>query len=67
MLEQHGLNIADLKVRTDDAIRADRCPSCERAMSPVIVKHSAVDLCFGCGTMFLDEPEGRRILGERLL
>lgn len=61
MMDAHGLDVAALRARVDDAIREYGCPSCERAMRTVIVNFDVVDLCVGCGAMFLDRVEAARI------
>ena len=36
---------------------APACPSYRRRMSPVRVKGQPVDLCLGCGSLWVDEGE----------
>lgn len=63
MMDAHGLDVAALREQVDDAIREYGCPNCERAMRTVIVNLDVLDLCFGCGTMFLDRLEAARVSG----
>ena len=62
--ERHGLDIEDLRALVTSEIRSYPCPTCLRKMDSVIVNYNALDICFGCGTMFLDRSEGPRILFE---
>jgi hypothetical protein len=39
---------------------APDCPSCTRRMSPVTMKGQAVDLCLGCGSLWVDAGELER-------
>lgn len=43
------------------------CPSCAKAMSPVTLKGTAVDICFPCGVTFLDGGELERFSRGRHL
>lgn len=43
------------------------CPACEKPMSPVTLKGTALDICFPCGTTFLDQGELERFSRGRHL
>ena len=66
LLEGHGINLDDLRQKIDDSIRGDACPSCSSKMNTVMIKHDAVDLCFSCGTVFLNRSEIERVTLGRL-
>ena len=66
LLEGHGINLDDLRQNIDDSIRGDACPNCSSKMHTVMVKHDAIDLCFSCGTLFLNRSEIDRVTLGRL-
>jgi hypothetical protein len=41
------------------------CPGCTGAMRPLRLRSVAVDLCFGCGSLWLDRGELRALSGGR--
>lgn len=41
------------------------CPGCESMMSPMRLRGVTVDLCLGCGGLWLDAGELRRLTSER--
>jgi hypothetical protein len=60
-----GLDVASLKeTRTDERL-PDRCPGCEHRMSRAHVEDVELELCPGCGAMWLDEGELDRLSGGR--
>ena len=42
-----------------------QCPACKSKMSPLVLRGEHVDLCFGCGSLFVDKGELELISGGR--
>lgn len=57
-----GRDPMSLKALASDGAPATLgCPSCATRLRPVIVDEEIVDLCTGCGSLWLDESELRRL------
>jgi Zn-finger nucleic acid-binding protein len=53
----HELKGAIVEGRTDAS-----CAVCKMQMAPVLVEHTIIDLCRGCGAILLDEGELRELM-----
>ncbi len=54
--EDLGLRPRELREKVGGA-RSGACPSCSTNLSPVVVEGRIVDLCTGCGGVWLDAGE----------
>jgi hypothetical protein len=41
------------------------CPSCRTKMSPLVLRGASVDVCFGCGSLWVDKGELESLSGGR--
>lgn len=58
LVDEMGLAPGELKEAAARGSTAPLvCPSCSTRMSPVLLGELIVDLCTGCGSLWLDEQE----------
>jgi Zn-finger nucleic acid-binding protein len=62
--EELGMGPGDLKAGLSDA-RGLTCPSCTSKMGPLLLGDKILDLCPGCGSMWLDKGELQSVSGGR--
>ncbi len=64
--EERGMTPGELRAKVGDAT-GERlcCPGCQTRMSPVVIDAHIVDLCTGCGSMWLDATELEDLSGGR--
>jgi hypothetical protein len=62
--EELGMGPGELKAGLSDA-RGLTCPSCQSKMGPLLVDDKILDLCPGCGSMWLDKGELSSVSGGR--
>jgi hypothetical protein len=65
LVDELGLSIADLQVHAGvPGRRAITCPCCGAKMSLMTLKGAPTDLCRGCGALWLDAGELKRVSGR---
>lgn len=62
--EELGMGPGELKAGLSDA-RGLTCPGCQTKMGPLLVDDKILDLCPGCGSMWLDKGEMSALSGGR--